>query len=259
MQRYVYGIIRSETVLEFDVEGVGKGAPKPQSYPLGDGLAMVSTTFSGEQIRPSRRNMLTHTKVLEHIMQGHDVLPIRFGTVLPDAQEGEALLRANKAQFLQAFQDVGGCHELSLKIYWRDGIAFQEVIDADEALRAARDALADRDPRQSHYERIEFGKQVEAAIALKRLQEAKELRMRLQHVCADFAQGAVNDDVMIANFSMLVTREQEAEVDKVVDLLDDVHGQRLTFRYVGPMPPFSFVELKIDPVASSAAPQTQLA
>ncbi|MEO0411360.1 MAG: GvpL/GvpF family gas vesicle protein [Pseudomonadota bacterium] len=259
MQRYVYGIIRAETVLEFDVEGLGKGAPKPQSYPLGDGLAMVSTSFSGEQIRPSRRNMLTHTKVLEHVMQGHDVLPIRFGTVLPDAEEGQAMLRANKAQFLKAFDDVGGCHELSLKIIWRDGIAFQEVIDADDALRAARDALAQRDPRQSHYERIEFGKQVEAAIAAKREKEAKELRMRLQHLCTDFAEGAVSDDVMIANFSMLVTPEQEAQVDKAVNLLDDVHGERLTFRYVGPMPPFTFVELKIDPARPVSVPKMQRA
>ncbi|MEM9287697.1 MAG: GvpL/GvpF family gas vesicle protein [Pseudomonadota bacterium] len=253
MQRYIYGIIRAQDVLTFDIDGLGPSSPKPQSFPLGDGLAMISTPFSGEQVRPSRRNMLTHTRVLEHVMASHDVLPLRFGTVLPEADEGSSILKANKGQFLDAFAKVEGRRELSLKILWRDGIAFKEVMEADETLRSTRDALAARDPKQSHYERIEFGKRVEAAIADKRAQEAKELRMRLQHLCAQFVEGPVSDDVMIANFSMLVDAEQEQAVDKAVNLLDDVHGSRLTFRYVGPMPPFSFVELKIDPIAPQGA------
>lgn len=253
MQRYVYGIIHAQDVKDFDVEGLGTDGPRPQSFPLGDGLAMVTTPYSGGVLRPSRRNMLTHTRVLEHVMEAHDVLPMRFGTVLPAADEGEAILRANKAQFMDAFEKVAGCRELSLKISWIGDVAFQEVMAADDRLRAMRDDLALRDPKRSHYERIEFGKQVEAAVAEKRAKEAKELRMRLQHLCSDFADAPVNDDVMIANFSMLVTAEQEAQVDNAVNLLDDVHGERLTFRYVGPMPPFSFVELQLEPAPPAAA------
>ncbi|MEM6682032.1 MAG: GvpL/GvpF family gas vesicle protein [Pseudomonadota bacterium] len=252
MQRYVYGIIRAQDVLTFDIEGLGPSSPQPQSVPLGDGLAMISTPYSGEQIRPSRRNMLTHTRVLEHVMASHDVLPMRFGTVLPAEAEGETILRANKAQFVDAFDDIEGRRELSLKVYWRDGVAFEEVIAADAGLKAARDALAARDPKQSHYERIEFGKQIEAAMAAKRYQEAKELRMRLAHLCARFIEAPVNEDVMIASFSMLVDAGQEKAVDDAVNLLDDVHGTRLRFRYVGPMPPFSFVELKIDTAPSAS-------
>lgn len=253
MQRYIYGIIRTHDVQEFDIEGLGKRGAKPRSFPLGEGLAMISSSYDGAEIRPSRRNMLTHTRVLEHVLQRYDVLPMRFGTVLPAAQEGEAILKAQKAQFVEAFEAVEGARELSLKIYWRDGVAFQEVIEADEALRETRDILAQRDPAQSHYERIEFGKKIEAAIALKREREAKELRMRLQHLCRDMAEGPVNDDVMIANFSFLVDSAQEAALDDAVNMLDDVHGARLSLRYVGPMPPFSFVELKIDPVHADGA------
>jgi len=253
MQRYVYGIIRAQEVMTFDVEGLGPSSPKPQSFPLGDGLAMISTPYSGEQVRSSRRNMLTHTRVLEHVMTSHDVLPMRFGTVIPAEQDGEAILKAHKTQFVEAFDTIDGCYELSLKIFWRDGVAFKEIIEEDAALRAVRDSLATRDPQQSHYERIEFGKQIEAQVSAKRAQEAKELRMRLQHLCTQFIEGPVNDDVMIANFSMLVTSAQEKAVDEAVNMLDDVHGQRLTFRYVGPMPAFSFVELKIDPAPPQRA------
>ncbi|MEM7568222.1 MAG: GvpL/GvpF family gas vesicle protein [Pseudomonadota bacterium] len=251
MQRYVYGIIQAQDVLEFDVQGIGDGAPRPQSFPLGEGLAMVSTPYRGEAIRPSRRNMITHTKVLEAIMAQQDVLPMRFGTVLPAAADGETILRAHKQQFVDAFGKVGGCRELSLKIYWQGSTAFDEVMAADEDLRAARDSLAERDPKQSHYERIEFGKQVEAAIAAKRDKEAREMRLRLQHLCTEFSQGPISDDMMVANFAFLVTPDQEAAIDEALALLDQVHGARVRFRYVGPMPPFSFVELNIDP---SAAP-----
>lgn len=253
MQRYVYGIIRAHAALTFEVEGLGPSSPKPQAYPLGDGLAMISTPYKGDKIRPTRRNMLTHTRVLEHVMAAHDVLPMRFGTVLPAAEEGKAILRANKEQFAEAFDTIEGQRELSLKVYWRDGVAFKEVIEADDGLRAARDDLAGKDPAQSHYERIDFGRQVEAAIAAKREAEAKELRMRLKHLASDFAEAPVNDDVMIANFSFLVDTAQEKAIDDAVNLIDDVHGARLSFRYVGPMPPFSFVELEIDPAHLGAA------
>lgn len=253
MQRYIYGIIRTHDVREFDIEGLGKRGAKPKSFPLGEGLAMISSAYDGAEIRPSRRNMLTHTRVLEHVLEHYDVLPMRFGTVLPAAQEGEAILRAQKEQFTQAFKAVEGARELSLKVFWRDGVAFEEIMDADEALRETRDMLAQRDPAQSHYERIEFGKKIEAAIALKREKEAKELRLRLQHLCRDMVEGSVNDDIMIANFSFLVDSEQEAALDDAVNLLDDVHGARLSLRYVGPMPPFSFVELKIDPALADSA------
>ena len=254
MQRYVYGIIQAQAVETFDVAGLGPDDPKPQSTPLGDGLAMISTPYRGEKIRPSRRNMLTHTQVLEHVMGLHDVLPMRFGTLLPAADQGEAILKANQRQFLDAFDEVSGCRELSLKIYWRDGIAFDEILDRNEDLRAARDALAARDPKQSHYERIDLGKKIEAAMAEKREAEAMRLRTPLAPICRRFIEGPVNDDLMICNFSMLVDQADEEALDTAINTLDQMHGKRLRFRYVGPMPPFSFVELKIDPVTPEASP-----
>lgn len=250
MKRYVYGLIRAQDAQTFDIEGLGPSGPKPEAYPLGDGVAMISTPYRGDQIRPSRRNMLTHTRVLEHVMLGHDVLPLRFGTVLPAASEGRAILAANKTQFLDAFDKVNGCRELSLKIFWRDGIAFKEVIESDRALRAKRDALASRDPAQSHYERIEFGRRVEAAISAKRESEAKTLRLRLQHLSNEFLSTPASDDVMVANFSFLANAAQETALDEAVNLLDEIHGARLSFRYVGPMPAFSFVDVKIEPAST---------
>ncbi|MEM8799263.1 MAG: GvpL/GvpF family gas vesicle protein [Pseudomonadota bacterium] len=254
MQRYVYGIIRTREIVGFDVEGLGSGTPKPESIPIGDGLAMITTPFDGEKIRPSRKNMLAHTRVLEHVMTQHDVLPMRFGTVLPAEDEGEAILNAHKQEFQKAFEDVEGHRELSLKVFWKDGVAFREIMEESEELRTLRDNLAKKDPAQSHYERIEFGKKVEAQIAAKRAKEADDLKFRIQHICKKFAEGPINDDVMIANFSFLVDAEQEAKLDETVNLLDEVHCERLSFRYVGPMPPFSFVELKIDPVNATPEP-----
>ena len=252
MQRYVYGIIRAQEVVGFDVEGLGPDAPHPESIPIGDGLAMVSTPFSGDQIRPSRRNMLAHTRVLEHVMSSHDVLPMRFGTVLPQEAEGEAILHSHRTQFLDAFDEVAGLRELSLKVFWKEDLAFREIIEADDDLRAKRDDLAGKDPVKSHYERIQFGKDVEAAVAAKRSEEAEKLKLGLSHLCTRLVEAEPREDLMIANFSFLVNADQEALLDEAVNLLDDLQGQKMTFRYVGPMPPFSFVELKIDPVAGPA-------
>jgi hypothetical protein len=50
-------------------------------------------------------------------------------------------------------------------------------------------------------------------------------------------------DNMLLNASFLVERAREAEFDNAVFGLGEAHLQRLVFSYVGPLPPYSFINL----------------
>ena len=52
-------------------------------------------------------------------------------------------------------------------------------------------------------------------------------------------------DDMILNANFLIKRKKEKDFDKEIDELGEKYSQRLKFKYIGPNPPYSFVDLKI--------------
>jgi hypothetical protein len=247
---YAYGVIRSHEPLTFKVEPLnGRGAV---TAIVEDGLALIVSPHDNSELKPSRRNMLAHTRVLEEAMRTHDVLPMRFGMLVTNADEARRVLRDNAEAFGAALEKITGKVELSLKVWWKDGVVFREVMAENRRLAQQRDELARLDPKQSHYARIDFGKAVEAAVALKRAADAKSVLQRLELLCTDILQGETVEDTMVCNLTLLVDKSLEKMVDEAVNRIDDLLGGRFTMKYVGPIPPFSFAQLELKSGAKAA-------
>jgi len=59
----------------------------------------------------------------------------------------------------------------------------------------------------------------------------------------------INDnygEMMILNSAFLIKNTNEPEFDKVVNELDEKFGRFMTFKYVGTLPPYNFVNLSIN-------------
>jgi len=59
----------------------------------------------------------------------------------------------------------------------------------------------------------------------------------------------VNDkygERMILNAAFLIKNEIETEFDKAINALDEEYGSMLSFKYVGTLPPYNFVNLVIN-------------
>jgi Gas vesicle synthesis protein GvpL/GvpF len=242
---YVYGIVRAEEGQRFDVEPM-PGAQSVETGPASDGLAFISSEVGDQRLRSSRANLLAHTRVLETVMKTHDVLPIRFGTLIDSNVDGARVLEANKEEFAHGFSVVEGCVEISLKVHWHHNKVFEDVMARNAGLRAERDDLSRVDPTRSHYARIEFGKKVENAIAAIRAEDSEVILRALRPSADQIIEGAALDDTMIVNLSCLVDRDRLTKFDIAVEKLDQLHSNRWTFRYVGPMPTFSFADLSIN-------------
>ena len=52
-------------------------------------------------------------------------------------------------------------------------------------------------------------------------------------------------DRMVVNAAFLVDGKRQPQFDAAVTKLDEETGKRLTFKYVGPVPPYNFVNLVI--------------
>jgi hypothetical protein len=64
-------------------------------------------------------------------------------------------------------------------------------------------------------------------------------------VAADMVENALMDDRMIANLALLMARSAGEKLDRQLAALDKEFGERLHFRCVGPLPPYSFATVEV--------------
>src|ERR671934_2999278 len=101
----VYGIVPVETPVDGAPPGVA-GAPVRRID--AGGVAALVSPVEGDELRATRRDLLSHSAVLEHAVAAGPVLPLRFGTVLRDEEAvAEELLKARHEELstlLQRFE-----------------------------------------------------------------------------------------------------------------------------------------------------------
>jgi hypothetical protein len=222
-------------------EGVAGGVVR--LLPAGPLTALVSDVPPGP-IAQTRRNIAAHAGVLERAIGWTDVLPLRFGTVAPDVAVFFHCIAANANGFNSAFRDIDGRVELGLKASWRDGVVYGEIIAADAELCRLRDRLRSRPASETYHERVELGRRVEAALAGRRLRETASIMAGLAPLAERYTGLHIPDENMILNHAFLVRREHEAAFDAKVRAIAAPLENRITFRYVGPVPPYNFVRLQ---------------
>jgi hypothetical protein len=244
---YVYGLLTGQPSAAL---GAGVGGGPVTTRQAGPLTALVSPIAPGP-VPQTRRNMIAHTSVLERAIAQADVLPLRFGTVAPD---GAALVRcvlSNEGNFQQALAGIAGCVELGVKASWRPGIVFNDIVSGNPTLERLRDRLRQKPANETYYERVELGRQVETALATRRATETAALMAALRPGAERDTALRLPDDDMLFNQAFLVRRDQESAFDERVQAAAAQHAGRLDFKYVGPVPPYNFVNLQVGWLAAA--------
>jgi len=91
-----------------------------------------------------------------------------------------------------------------------------------------------------------LGEMVKKALDQKREREAAGLLASLRPLAYRTQESAIVVDRMIVNAAFLVARSREEEFDRAVRRLDEDLGQRIIFKYVGPVPPYNFVNIVVN-------------
>ena len=240
--KYLYGIVRGEQV---PVETIGMDGAAV-TYVAHDGLAVLVSDTDVEQYEQTRRYMMVHTKVLEEGMRHQNVLPIRFNTIAPREEIiVEQLLTQRRDEILGLFEMVDGRIELGVKAYWYQERLFDDVVASNPPIQQLRDSLVGKGENESYYERIELGQMIEKAIEQKREDEKEQILQELQPLAKKMKTSHIGSERMVVNASFLIDRQREEAFDAAVNKLDGVLGEKMKFKYVGPVPPYNFVNLVV--------------
>lgn len=248
--KYLYCIIRCREERAFgDVAPIGgdSGSVYTVSH---QGLALVLSDAGTDQYDTTRANMLAHQRVQERVMQERTVLPVRFGTVakgVSPIDDVRRLLERRRQEFERLLSEMEGKVELGLRALWKDERAvFDEIVAQDNRIRGLRDSLMGKPPQATQIERIQLGEMVKEALQRKRKAEATALLAPLRPTAHRTVENQVIVDRMIVNAAFLVEKQRGEEFDRAVERLDREHGQRVSFKYVGPVPPYNFVNVVVN-------------
>jgi len=243
---YLYAIVACTEPREFVARGIGERGDVVHIVNHRR-LAAVVSNSPGVEYENSRRNMMAHTLVLEEVMGQFDLLPVRFGTIAPDAGAiTDRLLAPRYQELTELLEHMRDRMELGLKAFWYDGAAIAEVARDNEAIRRMRDALSGRPATETYYERIQLGEEVEKALAQKRTRDGETILARIRPFVHKTRTNKIVSDRMVVNAAFLVDRRNGLQVDDAVRQLHEEFSDRLMFKYFGPVPPYNFVNIVVN-------------
>jgi hypothetical protein len=243
---YIYGIINDNGDQEFGPIGIGGRQDRVCCVRFADIAAVVSATPKKEY-EPRRANMIAHQKVLEAVMAAHTVLPVRFSTVSPGADEGKVvrILEEDYPRLKKLLVMMEGKKEMGLKVMADEAKIYASIISRHDDIRIMRDKLINLSPEKTHYQRVKIGEMV-AETLKKEMQVYREAILDALTPIAEEVK--VNDnygDMMVLNAAFLIRSAREPEFDAAVNLLDERYHDMMTFKYVGTLPPYNFVNISI--------------
>jgi len=240
--KYLYCIIENSNARNFGPIGVGDREDEVTTIPYGDLSAVVSSIPMSKYV-VSRETMTAHEKVLEEVMKDCTVLPVRFYTVAPSADEIRSLLRRRRTEFKNLLRYLDNRVELGLKALWKDmNIVFQEIIDENDVLNVLQKKIVTTSSGKSSSKALAVG--VKSRLQEKKA-EAEGLLDPLRKISVDVRYNKTHGDDMICNATFLVDRRWEKDFDIRVEELTEAHNDRIRFIYVGPVPPYSFVNIVV--------------
>jgi hypothetical protein len=190
------------------------------------------------------RYLLSHQRVVEAVMRLTPALPVKFGTTLPDEaavarllERGAPVMAARLAEFARHVQ-------VELIVTWNMEEVLRETA-AEEDVACLKSKAETQPSAATTAMRIELGKLVKASIERRRASCRERILGALRPIATDLAENALMDDRMVANLALLLPESAGEALDQRLNELDREFGERLNFRCVGPLPPYSFATVEV--------------
>ncbi|MFJ6793176.1 GvpL/GvpF family gas vesicle protein [Streptomyces sp. NPDC091268] len=237
MSTYVYGIARASQSLPQTIDGIGEPPLPVRTVQAGQLVALVSDAPT--ELKPKRRDLLAHQRVVIQAQAAGPVLPMRFGGVSPDDQSVGEILSEHHDAYLERLNALTGRDEFNVKANHDEEAVLFAVLAADPQLRA-RHAANRAAGGGSHEDKLVFGELVARAVSARERADAALIEEALTPFTEGVRHGPESAG-WLANLSFLVDRDRRADFLAAVRALHEEH-EHLLIQATGPLPPYSFAD-----------------
>jgi hypothetical protein len=242
--KYLYGIIEESQPKRFNFSGVGDA----EVYTLNhQKIAAVISDIELQEIDPTRKNVRAHTSVQDELFKEYTLLPMGFGMIASSEDEAQRLLEKNHDSFIRELRRLSGKIEIGLKVFWDREAMISEIEGENQEFTNLKMKInAASSPVEAQNLLVEAGKLVERIAIDWKHKYIRTIYTALEELSVD---ARLNDPVGIKNIlngSFLMDKSREKEFQEEVYKLDSKYQGKVNFKYVGPLPPYSFVNLKLE-------------
>ena len=245
MVLYIYSVINEDTNRSFG--RIGLQNQEVVAMPCKD-IALTASIIEDIDFGSLKKEELTeyvtlHQKVNEALLREYDVVPMAFGLIAQNQDEVLRILEKAYLQFKMALQKIAGKVEFAVQIFWEEKKFLEELVNNNPEIKKLKEeaqSLVKGIPAK-----LKLGKLIFETIENKRKEYIKDVENSLKECSLEFQPGKLLDETMIGNISFLIEKKAENEFDKKMQELGERYGEKLRFKYVGPMPPYSFVNINL--------------
>ncbi|QLE49085.1 GvpL/GvpF family gas vesicle protein [Nostoc sp. C057] len=243
MSFYIYGILTLPAPQNLNLEGLDR---QPVQIKILDDFAVIYSEAQQERYLASRRNLLSHEKVLEEIMQGGDryLLPVQFGLLVSSWETvSQQLIRPHQEELTQMLAKLSGCREVSVKVFWDTDAEIQGLLAEHPNLKTERDKLVGQPLSMERV--IQIGQTIEQGMSDRKQGIIDVFKSTLNSIAIEVVENAPQMDTMIYNSAYLIPWEAESQFSEHVEALDHQFENRLRIRYNNFTAPYNFARLRL--------------
>jgi hypothetical protein len=241
---YVYGIVPAADADKLPpIDGLDS-AVRPV---VSDGLAAIVSNLEPGHTPGRATDLDAHRRVLSEAIERTTTIPMRFGHVLPsdDAVRGEVLAR--HADVLgELLRSLEGRVQMMVRAFDANEALLRDVLAADPGLAQQTAALRSLPEPEAYTARVQLGELLANAVEARRAEVEAALVDELSPLAVNVQVDPPNSERVVATTQLLIRREDREALDERVRALAEAVTGLLAFRYVGPLPPYSFTDMSLD-------------
>jgi Gas vesicle synthesis protein GvpL/GvpF len=247
---YVYGIVPGDAPPAPSRGGVAE-ADELRTVAF-ERVAAIVSTVPTVPVKGTRANLMAHSDVLQEAVQASTVLPMRFGFVMADDDAvREQLLKPRHDELEGLLQKMAGRVEMGVKAYYLEDALLTSILSENRDIADLREATRKLPGEAGYYQRIRLGELIVSAIDRRRRRDSAQILRRLDELAVDHVLQEEIPERMVLKASVLVERQRAPALQQLIAELAEQHGRWMQFTCVGPLPPYSFVQLAAHPQAAT--------
>jgi hypothetical protein len=243
--KYIYGIVEEPQLRRFNFPGVVEADVYTINYQR---MAAIVSDTEFSEIDPTRKNVHAHTVVQDELLKEYTMLPMGFGMVATE-DEVRRLLEKNYEGLTNELNRLADMIEVELKVFWDQEAIIKEIQGENQELSRLKAKInTASSPAEIRNLLVEAGKLVENIVSDWKTRYAEMVYTVLKQLSY---QAKMNNPVGLKNLldaSFLIEKSRESEFKEQVYKMDTKFQGKVNFKYVGPMPPYNFVDLRLEPV-----------
>jgi hypothetical protein len=265
--KYIYGIINCNKEQFFDIDDIGafddvhiirksedatdysKIFKRVYTIPYSDISAVVSDSkkldFSHTPKDVLAKLLLWHQQVIEKIMRGYAIIPMRLGTFNDNQEQVSEILAKGYRTIKDIFERIKYSIEIDVAVTLNDFNSFLQEISHGREIEQLKQSLLSNKEGVTKDDQMKFGILVKKYLDETKGKYAGQIQSALGAQAQNFKAHDLMDDKMVFNTAFLIDKSKQKDFEREVDRLNYQFEEKLNFRCVGPLPPYSFYTLEV--------------